>query len=172
MRKLLTAALHRAMSKLQRHLKLVGGNNADEATFRSFLLAEIMRLAPEAKGQIEWHRFDLLVRCGTSNMLIEIKFYMPDRTFALDGTPGNWKGGAGPKNESEFSACVDKLRSTNLASISHKFLILVYESRTVRQSKYSFSKSYEDLTRFGLSDVQTIDHKFTVRAACKLIQIR
>ncbi len=158
------------MSKLQRHLKLVGGNNADEATFRSFLLAEVMRLAPKAKGQIEWHRFDLLLQCRNENALVEIKFYMPDRTFALDGTPGKWKGWASLKNEQEFCDCVDKLSETQ-DNIHHKFLILVYETDSSRPGKHSFRKSYDDLTRFGISDVQVIHHSYAARAVCKLIRI-
>jgi hypothetical protein len=170
MQKLLIKALRSAMSTLERHLKLVGGNNADEATFRSFLLAEIVRTAPKAKGQIEWHRFDLLLQHRNENALVEIKFYMPDRTIGLDGTPGNWKGGASLKNEQEFCKCVSKLKDTQ-NDIHHKFLILVYESNSERTGKHSFAKSYDDLTRFGVSEVHTIDHTYATRAVCKLIRI-
>ncbi len=158
------------MSKLQRHLNLVGENNADEATFRSFLFAEIMRLAPKTKGQIEWDRYDLLLLCGKDKALVEIKFYMPGRNMDVDGSQGNWKGGASLQNEQEFCECVNKLRKPQ-DHISHKFLILVYETKSKRASKHSFSKSYDDLTKFGLSDVQTIDHSFTSGAVCKLIRI-
>jgi len=178
MHTLLKASLERAMQALNNHAKRVKHvnmnmyDNVDESTFRSFLLAEIMRRERNAMCQTEWHRSDLLVQLGRAAALVEIKFYFTRRTYSLDGTGSGWKGGPGSKNEAEFEKCIDKLRHSDLPEITHKFLVLVYFCGTIKErGSRSYGSSYDDVRRFGLTTVKTIEHCDSQSVACKLIRV-
>ncbi|MEM7682804.1 MAG: hypothetical protein AAF288_12675 [Planctomycetota bacterium] len=97
--------------------------------------------------QAEWKRFDLLIRARDTVGLVEFKYYLTRPNIDLEGKQRGWKGGAGPKNEHEFWACVDKLGRTAPAGVDHRFLVLVYESYSPRSSRYSYAASY-----FGISE--------------------
>lgn len=129
-----------AMRRFSRHVRLIGLPNTDEPTFRSFVLAEIMRRFPEARCQTEWHRFDLLVQLDSENVLIEFKYCIHRRTSELNGEDGTWKRGPGPGNESEFWTCIQKLRDCDL--VQHKFVILAYECDKAWTRTYSYEQSY------------------------------
>lgn len=160
------------MHRLWDHARLVGLLNTDELTFRAFLLAEIMQLLKTAQCQTEWHRFDLLVQSPQANLLIELKYYISRRTTELDGAPGGWKGEAGPQNEGEFWACIDKLRKCCLAPIQGKYIVLVYEEEYARRSQYSFVRSYGNLAVSpDIQDVLDITHPGSSTLACKLLTI-
>ena len=126
--------------------------NIDEATFRSFLLAAIKAADPEMGCQTEWNHFDLLLqqRQPDCNAVVELKFYVYRRTRELDGSWGNWKGGAGPKNEGEMKECIRKVHNLQMPGIHSKFLVLVYEMVCERKSTYSFRASYSDLVPDGV----------------------
>ena len=115
MEALLKESIELAMRIVSDHALLVGRDNVDEATFRSFIIAEIIRREPKAKCQTEWRRFDLLVQVNSDAALIEIKFYLGiRRSLLLDGTLGKWKGGPGARtNEREFRQCMVKLHNTS-----------------------------------------------------------
>jgi len=138
------------------HADVVGIQNTDEATFRSFFLAELRRRFPKAACQTEWFRYDLLVQHARRNILIEFKYYLTRPLVGLDGSRVRWKGGAGPKNEGEFRTCVAKLRHCKHAPIHAKYLVLAYERNTPRKSGASFHASYRDLARGGGGDVVAV----------------
>lgn len=166
-------ALETAMRQLARHARRVGLANTDESTFRSLFLAELKRQTPSAECQTEWHRFDLLVQVDGANALIEFKYYISRRTREIDGTLGGWKGGAGSQNEGEFEQCVDKLRRCCHRPIHRKCLILVYERSYDRRSRYSFAKSYDDLSgNRQIAQVCEIDHPMADQLTCKLLLIK
>lgn len=143
-----------AMERVLSQAELVGLTNTDEFTFRSMFMAEAASRQPSARFQTEWYTFDLLYQDDRSASLIEFKYYLLRRTTDLDGTQRAFKGGAGPKNESEFWRCVRKLESASLDGISGRYLVLVYERAYAKRSRYSFHKSYGDL---GASDsVKTV----------------
>ena len=171
MRALLTESLTGSMGRLRTYAKLVGHARADEFTFRSFFLTEIMKRDRSARCQTEWNKFDLLVQTKRRSAVVELKFYVHRRTFTLDGA-GTWKGGPGPKNEGEFRACVKKLRGFCLPGITDRFLVLVYELGNPRNSTYSFERTYDDLRRFGLTrTVKIIDPRYK-RVVCRLARIQ
>ena len=166
-------ALRAAMRQLAKHARRVGLANTDESTFRSFFLAELKGLMPSAECQTEWHRFDLLVQVDGANALIEFKYYVSRRTREINGGLGQWKGGAGPKNEGEFEQCVDKLRRCRYRPIHRKYLTLVYERGSDRRSRYSFAKSYDDLSgNRQIAQVCEVDHPMADQLTCKLLLIK
>lgn len=77
--------------------------------------------------------------------VVEFKYYLLRCSFGLGGEPLRYKGGAGPKNEAEFRACVHKLRTAIPAGVGDRRLILLYERAYNRRSRYSFHRSYGDL---------------------------
>jgi hypothetical protein len=170
---LVQQSLRSAMSCLEKHSKLVGFQNVDESTFRSFVLAEIMRLDPDAKCQTEWQRFDLLVQAKDQNAVLEFKFfYGPRRTKNLDGSDGAWKGGPSLKNEREFQQCVEKLIEERRPEIEYKFLVLVYRKGISKiASKHSYESSYSNLSRFKIQHFEIIDHEDRDNVACNLIHV-
>jgi len=141
-----TAVTEAAVERLLEHASRVGLQNTEEFTFRSFFMACAASHLDMPVFQTEWHRFDLLVREPDNVTLIEFKYYILRRTIDLDGQPLRYKGGAGPKNESEFWDCVRKLRDTAPAAVADRFLVLIYERETKRASKYSFHASYGRLS--------------------------
>ena len=160
------------MDRLRGHAQLVELANTDEATFRSFFIAELKRQMPSAMCQTEWHRYDLLVQVEGRNALIEFKYYINRRTLELTGKLGKWKGEAGTQNEDEFWKCVDKLRKNTRQPIHAKYLILVYERNYPRRSMYSFTKSYDSLSRGDrFSRVLDVDHAMSDVLRCKLLHI-
>jgi hypothetical protein len=116
-----------AMARILDHAGKVGLANTEEFTFRSFFMAAAYELLDKPRFQTEWGKFDLLVQSDDGTALIEFKYYLLRRTYRIDGTPGPRKGGAGTKNETEFHACIDKLRNTVIDGIDQRRLILVYE---------------------------------------------
>src|SRR5689334_22381341 len=103
MQALIEECIEGAMRTVTDHALLIGHENVDEATFRSFLIAEIKRRHPNARCQTEWRLFDLLLQFENDAALIEIKFYFSaKRTILVDGSVGDWKGGPGVQNEREF----------------------------------------------------------------------
>ncbi len=171
MKDLITESLTGAMSRLHAHANLVGLPNTDEFTFRSFLMAEIMKRNPSAQCQTEWRRVDLLVQAKSRNALVELKFYLYRRTIELDGEPGKPKGGPGPKNEGEFRDCVEKLRRFQWPGITDKFLVLVYEVGNPRKSRYSYDGSYDDLGQFGLDQTYKIGGPQRIKVVCRMANI-
>jgi len=120
-------ATRTAMTRILEHADKVGLANTEEFTFRSFFMAAAHELLRLPRFQTEWHKFDLLVQDDHTATLIEFKYYLLRRTIGLDGAPGRPKGGAGLKNESELYACINKLRTTAVAGIHERRLVLVYE---------------------------------------------
>jgi len=172
MRRMLKNALAGAMHRLKDHAELVGLANVDEFTFRSLVLAEIMRRDTNARCQTEWHRFDLLVQRQTRNAIIEFKFYLNRKTVEVDGTSGDWKGGAGKKNEKEFWACVRKLHQDRNPRIHNRYLVLVYDMEYPKRSPCSFVASYDGLAPSReIKSVTRITHCLDTRLACKLIEV-
>jgi hypothetical protein len=112
---------------------------------------------PGPRFQTEWHRFDLLVQIGTLATVIEFKYYMRRRTLGFGGEPLGFKGGPGPKNEAEFSACVRKLRTAVLPGVADRRLILAYEREPNGRSRRSFDRSYGGLAVGNdVTDVQSL----------------
>lgn len=171
MEELIRGSLITAMARMQEHVALVELSNVDESTFRSFLLAEIKKRAPLAQCQTEWQRFDLLVQSGGCNAIVELKFYMTRPMNSLNGKHLRWKGWASPENEADFQKCVQKLRGTRIVGIDCKFIVLVFEASTSRKSKYTFTKSYEDLGRFNVLREIPVEHGFAEHLMCKFAQI-
>jgi hypothetical protein len=169
---IIVTAVKTALSRLATHARVVCLANTDEATFRLFVLAAIKEHNPSAECQTEWHRHDLLVQLDGANTLVEFKYYLYRRTRDLDGSYGNWKGEAGPKNEGEFRACLKKLHECGLQHIHHKYLILVYERPCDPKRKHSFTTSYDNLKPDPMiSDVQTIEHAFADCLTCKVLTV-
>lgn len=108
-------------------------------------MAEAASTIRGLRFQTEWKTFDLLVQHADEPILIEFKYYLLRRAFALDGTAGGYKGGAGPKNESEFWKCVEKLATRAPSSVSKRILILVYQREYDRRSRYSYANSFKTL---------------------------
>lgn len=129
------------------HAQTVGLANTEEFTFRSFFMIAAAEILPNTRFQTEWSYFDLLVQSGDSASLIEFKYYIPRRTYRLDGGRGSWKGGASKKNESEFWSCVDKLRANVPKGIEERRLVLVYlrDDDQRRRLGRSFHSSYGQL---------------------------
>ena len=146
MRELLCQAVQNAMETVRLHEELVGIQNIDESTFRSFVLAELKRLCPEANCQTEWHRVDLLVQANGESAAVEFKWWFCRRTTELNCVTGHWKGGPGVQNEREFWQRVGQLHSECPPGIDRKFIILAYESvRPNPRGHNSFRGSYDDL---------------------------
>ena len=172
MDKLLKEAAAAAMNRLAEHAFVVGLPNTDEFTFRSFFIYELKQLLPAAQCESEWKRVDLLVRNDDKNVIIEFKYYMHRRSMRLDGSPANWKGGPGPKNEGEFAACVDQLHRCTFHPVAAKYLILVYERTNPRNSRHCFTGSYGSLVADGpIVQVKAVRHKLDGSVACKLLRI-
>jgi hypothetical protein len=175
MRVLLETSLASAMERLAEHIKLVGEEyefNVDESTFRSLVLAEIKKQRPDVRCQIEWLKFDLLVQAPEEVAVVEFKFYFPARRILPDGTWVGWKGWAGPKNEQEFAACLRKLKTTDLPGIQSRYLVLAYSRISLAPLKNkSFPDSYDDLTKFGISDAVTVHQPAARDATCYLIKV-
>lgn len=171
MRQLVEQAASGAFDRLKPHAESVGLTNVDESTFRSFFLASLMERCPDVRCQTEWHTFDLLVQHAGIDALIEFKFLVMRRTRELDGRPGNWKGEAGTQNKKEFWQCVKKLHGQPY-HVQHRYLLLVYETSYPRPSKYSFAKSYGNLTpgKF-IATVAGMQHCMSDVLACKLIEV-
>jgi len=147
-----------AMCRLLAHAAKVGLANTDECTLRAFFMAAAHDLVdPSPRLQTEWRRFDLLLQNNGLATVIEFKYYMRRRSLGLQGEHIGFKGGPGPKNEAEFKACVEKLRTAAIPGVADRRLILVYERQPNSGSRYSFSQSYQDLTvGTDLADVQAL----------------
>ncbi len=172
MDKALMTAATAAMNRLADHAAVVRLSNTDEFTFRSFFLYELMKVLPSAQCETEWQRVDLLVRHLDENTLIEFKHYLHRRSMLLDGSPANWKGGPGPKNEEEFKSCIKQLHRCAFTPVQAKYIVLVYERSSPRKSRYCFSRSYDRLTAGGpLLEVIDIHHKLEDSVTCKLLRI-
>jgi len=172
MKQVIEQSVSAALQRLKTHSNLVGLSNVDEATFRSFVIAAIMERCPTANCQTEWHRFDLLVQGEAVNVLVEFKFYLFRQTHEIDGRLGSWKGGAGPKNESEFWDCVGKLHNHRDAAVHHRLLILVYQIGYPPPGKYSFAKSYDGLAASATIDAVTdIPHGMAEALTCKILEV-
>jgi hypothetical protein len=172
MKQLLEQALTAALQRLKAHADLVGLENVDESTFRSFVIAELMKRRATARCQTEWHRFDLLLQCDSVNVLVEFKFYLMRRTFELDGRRGPWKGEAGTQNEAEFWACVDKLHNLKDPAVHQRYLALVYQKAYPLRSMYSFAKSYDALAAGSkFSTVTDVPHCMAETLTCKILEV-
>jgi hypothetical protein len=136
------AATQKAMVRLLDHADKVGLTNTEEFTLRAFFMAAAHDLRPSRRFQTEWKKFDLLVQDDDVATLIEFKYYLHRRSADLDGTAGRPKGGAGPKNEAEFAACLAKLRTTAVPGVAQRALVLVYERDDDRGRETSFHGSY------------------------------
>jgi len=159
------------MLRMKEHAGLVGLNNIDESTFRSFVMAELGRNRPNVKLHTEWeHRVDLLLQRDNENALVEFKFYVPRRMYSLTGQHVKWKGGAGLKNRDEFRKCLEKLRALQLTDIHHRFLVLAYAAATEKPGKHSPAGSYGSLESFGIDHVDLVDHSYP-EMVCKLIDL-
>ena len=134
------------MKRIIEHAGKVGLSNTEEFTFRAAFMAAAHDLLPGVAFQTEWKKFDLLVTTAQAATIIEFKYYLLRRTAALDGTPLTYKGGAGPKNESEFWRCIDKLRHQVPPGISRRCLVLVYQRDYPRPSSSTFHRSYSNLS--------------------------
>lgn len=145
MRELLRQAVQNALKTVRGHEDLVGMQNIDESTFRSFVLAELKRLRPEATCQTEWNRVDLLVQVNGEVAAVEFKWWFCKKTTQLDGVNEHWKGGPGAQNETEFWDCVGKIHSQCPPGINWKFVILAYESVRPSRGPNSFRSSYDGL---------------------------
>ncbi|MBY3552580.1 hypothetical protein [Modestobacter lapidis] len=137
------------MTRVLAHAEKVGLANTEEFTFRaSFMSAAHDRLGCP-RFQTEWRKFDLLVQDGDVATLIEFKYYLLRRSHDLDGVPGRLKGGAGPKNEAEFSACLAKLRNSVVPGIGARRLVLVYERDDEQPRLRTLHRSYGGLAPSG-----------------------
>jgi len=150
-----------AMRRLVAHADKVGLPNTDECTLRAFFMAAAHDLLgmPRPRFETEWSRygFDLIVNTGALATVIEFKYYMQRRTFGLGDEFLRFKGGPGPKNEGEFYACVNKLRTDVPPGVADRRLILVYVREANGRSRYSFDQSYGGLAVGGdLTDVQPL----------------
>lgn len=113
--------------------------------------------APRPRFQTEWRRFDLLVQIGRDATVIEFKYYMQRRKLGLRGEHLGFKGGPGPQNETEFNACVRKLRTAVPPGVGDQRLVLVYEREANRKSGHSFDRSYRNLAASDdLAEVQSL----------------
>ena len=170
MYELLITAITSAMKRLKEQADLVSLENVDESTFRSFVMAELKREAQNVKLQTEWrNRVDLLVQDATCNAIVEFKFYVRRALRSLHGEHVHWKGGPSLKNEDEFRKCIEKTRSFTDSSVTHKFVVIVFEVEPDAEGN-SYVKSYGDLTRFGVERVHNIE-SCDDRLACKVIDL-
>ena len=169
MEDLLLKALCNAMGDAREQAELVGLENVDESTFRSFVMAAICREDASVKVHTEWNRVDLLAQRGNENALVEFKYYVIRALKDLDGALIRWKGGAGFKNEEEFCQCIDKVREISNPRINYRYLVLAYENSTHKRT-YSFSDNYDNLCDFGLDRVHVVLHRFDAMT-CKLIDL-
>lgn len=168
---LLTSSLTAAMDRLRQHSDLIGLTNLDEATFRSFVIAELNRHSPDVHCQTEWNRFDLLLQRGKSNVLIEFKFFLSRPLYGLDGKLIRWKGGPGKENEGEFKSCISKLKRAEIEGIEKKFIILAFERNHPRIGSRSYANCYADLSAFGINSAFSIEHSFDNVLDCRLIEL-
>lgn len=108
----------------------------NESVFRWFFVRSAIKLYPKSsypnvEYHIEWKHFDLLAHFKDQNRkhLIEFKFFVRNRRYNLDDTPGSWKGGPGTKNFEEFRKCVRKLKEVEQpreGQFDERSLILVF----------------------------------------------
>lgn len=147
-----------AMRRLLAHAEKVELPNTDESTLRAFFMAAAHdQLGSRPRFQTEWRRFDLLLQIGELATVIEFKYYVQRRTQGLQGEHLGFKGGPGLKNEAEFTACVQKLRTAVLPGVADRRLILVYEGQSNGRSHHSFDRSYQGLASGAdLADVQAL----------------
>jgi hypothetical protein len=153
------AATDEAMRRLLVHAEKVGLANTDECTLRAFFMAAAHDLlgVPQPRFQTEWRRYDLLVQVDDASTVIEFKYYMQRRNRGLRDEQLGFKGGPGLKNEAEFKACVQKLRTAQLPVGVDRRLVLVYLRESSSQSRHSFDRSYRDLKPDeDLADVQAL----------------
>jgi hypothetical protein len=148
-----------AMRRLLAHAEKVGLPNTDECTLRAFFMAAAHDQLgmPGPRFQTEWYKFDLLVQLGALATIIEFKYYLRRRTFGLGSEPLRFKGGPGPKNETEFKKCLSGLRTAVLTGVADRRLILVYEREAKGRSLHSFGRSYGGLAvGDDVTDVQSL----------------
>lgn len=148
-----------AMRRLLVHAEKVDLANTDECTLRAFFMAAAHDLlgASRPRFQTEWRRYDLLVQVDDAATVIEFKYYIQRRNRGLRDEQRSFKGGPGRKNEAEFNACVQKLRTADLPDDVDRRLVLVYGREPSTQSRRSFDQSYRDLTPGeDLADVQAL----------------
>ncbi|SRR6266550_5993867 len=123
----------------------------NESVFRYFFVKQLRHACPDAKCQMEWNRFDLLLQIAGQNVLIEFKFYHPSIHRNLSGDRTHAKGGAGPKNFAEFTECISKLNKLAQAPWSrserhpiHKaLLVLVYAHHRSLKGKGIYRDWYD-----------------------------
>ncbi len=148
-----------AMRRLMAHADKVGLHNTEEFTLRAFFMsaAHDLLLPQRPHFATEWNKFDLLVQLDGTFTIVEFKYYLVREKRSLDGTRTGHKGGAGPKNEGEFYACLNKLQETTPSEIDDARLVLVYDRESSRASRYSFDASYGRLEAgIGVSDVTSL----------------
>jgi len=141
----LSSGIQCGLARLETHGTHIGLGNVDEFTFRAFVMVAIKDRCPDAALQSEWHKYDLLAQADGENHLVEFKCYIQRRSMRLDGQPGGWKGGAGPKNEGEFRRNIRKLHECSISPIHARHIVLCYERRSARPSHYSFDQSYASM---------------------------
>lgn len=128
MRELLIGSLEAAMVALKDQADLVGLENVDESTFRSFAMAAIRRRSANSRIQAEWNRVDLFVSVGDVIAAVEFKFYVHRPHYDLAGKLVRWKGGAGPKNSGEFQACLENMHNLEYSGIQNRYVVLLFEN--------------------------------------------
>ncbi len=84
----------------------------NESVFRFLFVKNLLRLCKECNAQIEWRRFDLLIKNSGEVIIIEFKFYSLSKSHDLDGKRQWSKGGPSSKNFREFQQCLEKLSIT------------------------------------------------------------
>jgi hypothetical protein len=140
-----------AMRRVCEHADKVGLTNTEEFTFRAFFMAATYDMAVTfglLEGlhfHTEWRSFDLLVRLGGIATLLEFKYYVIRRTYNLDGTHGDFKGGPGPQNWSEFTAALHKLHAAMVPGLGPRRLVVVYKRDDMLPKGQSWHKSFGDL---------------------------
>jgi hypothetical protein len=164
LRDLIESALERAWQQFQIETTTVEAELFDESTFRFLFLRALRSKDTKAICRTEWgRRVDLFVSqtAGQPGAAIEFKFYVYRFHYGLECNRMRPKGGPGPKNAQEFTACLSKLAALSSADISAKYLIVVYQKDQQPKWKHSYDQSYD-----------MIDGTAIVPNGCQVVRVR
>lgn len=173
-KQLLLRTLTPALNTTAKHAQRVEPDNVDEATFRSFVVAELKRQRPDAMCYVEWQRIDLFLCVDDRRALIEFKYYWNRRKLRHNGRPSGYKGGPSKGNEDDFRRCVRKLSAYDVIPDAKKFVVLVYEAQhppARHRLAFTYPASYKHLKPYGVATEQTIKHDHPDLFVCKLATV-
>lgn len=151
----------------------------NESVFRYHLLRRIHKDDPSLLHDVEWKRWDFVLRDGQDWIPVELKFW------CHCGDREKQRGGPSKQNQKEFKEVLEKLCSARRSgtfpdsNVSHAFLILVYVDPIGPERKKTFGAAYDDLTLFNQSMgtlprvvLERVECEANTHLTCKLIETK